>query len=79
MPYWLRGYGDLGYVTGDATVLANTASWIDGILATQSSDGFFGPTFLRTNLNGGADFWPFLPLLQALRSRYRVHRRPADR
>ena len=69
VPYWLRGYGDLGYVTGDATTLTTTASWIDAILATQSSDGFFGPTFLRTNLNGGADFWPFLPLLQALRSR----------
>src|SRR5262245_32757259 len=23
LPYWLRGYGDLGYVTGDATVLAS--------------------------------------------------------
>ena len=70
VPYWLRGYGDLGYLTGDATVLADTATWIDGILATQVSDGFFGPTYLRTNLpDGGADFWPFVPLLQALRSR----------
>jgi DUF1680 family protein len=68
VPYWLRGYGDLGYVTGDATTLSNAASWIDGILATQDSDGFFGPTELRTSLNDGPDFWPYMPLLQALRT-----------
>ena len=68
VPYWLRGYGDLGYATGDTTTLSDTASWIDGILATQASDGFFGPTELRTSLNDGPDFWPYLPMLQALRS-----------
>ncbi|MEY9856385.1 hypothetical protein ABH935_001989 [Catenulispora sp. GAS73] len=69
VPYWLRGYGDLGYLTGDGTVQANTATWIDGILATQASDGFFGPTGLRTSQGGYGDFWPYLPLLQAMRSR----------
>src|SRR5262245_12165590 len=29
LPYWLRGYGDLGYVTGNATVLATTERWIE--------------------------------------------------
>ncbi|HEX4791922.1 MAG TPA: beta-L-arabinofuranosidase domain-containing protein, partial [Actinospica sp.] len=72
VPYWLRGYGDLGYVTGDATTLSNAASWFDGILATQSSDGFFGPSGLRTSLNGGPDFWPYMPLLQGLRT-YQEH------
>lgn len=66
VPYWLRGYGDLAYVTGDATALATTKQWINGILATQQADGFFGPTSLRTSLNGGPDFWPFMPLLRAL-------------
>jgi beta-L-arabinofuranosidase (glycosyl hydrolase family 127)/glycosyl hydrolase family 127 (putative beta-L-arabinofuranosidase) len=68
LPYWLRGYASLGHVTGDETVLANTGRWIDGILATQQPDGFFGPTALRTSLNGGPDFWPYLPLMDALRS-----------
>jgi hypothetical protein len=68
VPYWLRGYGDLGYVTGDATTLSNGATWIDGILATQDSDGFFGPTELRTSLNNGPDFWPYMPMMQALRT-----------
>ena len=68
VPYWLRGYGDLAYVTGDATALATTRQWINGIIATQQSDGFFGPTSLRTSLNGGPDFWPFMPILQVLRA-----------
>jgi hypothetical protein len=68
VPYWLRGYVDLAAVTGDANALATARRWIDAVLATQQSDGFFGPTALRTALNGGPDFWPFLPLLQALRS-----------
>ncbi len=68
VPYWLRGYGDLAYVTGDAMALATTKQWINGIMATQQADGFFGPTSLRTSLNGGPDFWPYMPLLRALTS-----------
>ncbi|NUR30066.1 MAG: hypothetical protein HOV83_30155, partial [Catenulispora sp.] len=70
VPYWLRGYGDLAYLTGDGSALTSTDRWITGILATQASDGFLGPVALRTSLNGGPDFWPSLPLVQALRSRY---------
>ncbi|MDC0707561.1 glycoside hydrolase family 127 protein [Stigmatella sp. ncwal1] len=66
--YWLRGYVDLGYVTGNATVLSTASRWINGVLATQASDGFFGPTALRTSLNGHADVWPHMPMLQALRA-----------
>lgn len=66
--YWLRGYGDLGYVTGDPRVLADTERWIEAVLATQAADGFFGPARLRTVLNGHADLWPHMPMLHALRS-----------
>ncbi|EGX58430.1 putative secreted protein [Streptomyces zinciresistens K42] len=68
VPYWLRGYIPLAVATRDARALARYREWVDAILATQQSDGFFGPRALRTSLNGGPDFWPFLPLLQALRS-----------
>ncbi|MFJ4677742.1 RICIN domain-containing protein [Kitasatospora sp. NPDC088783] len=68
VPYWLRGYVDLAVATRDATALATARRWIDAIVATRQSDGFFGPTALRTSLNGGPDFWPFLPLTWALRS-----------
>ena len=68
LPYWLKGFGSLGYVTGDARVLGETQRWIDGVLATQAADGFFGPSRLRTALNGGPDFWPHMPMLHAIRS-----------
>ncbi|GAB1692501.1 beta-L-arabinofuranosidase domain-containing protein [Krasilnikovia sp. M28-CT-15] len=68
LPYWLKGYSSLGYVTGDATTQAQTARWVSGILATQASDGYFGPAGLRTSLNGDPDFWPHMPMLHALRT-----------
>ncbi|HEY6737564.1 MAG TPA: beta-L-arabinofuranosidase domain-containing protein [Actinopolymorphaceae bacterium] len=68
LPYWLRGYGDLAYVTGDEQALAKTERWLDGIIATQQPDGWFGPTRLRTSLENGPDFWPGMPLLGAFRS-----------
>jgi hypothetical protein len=70
LPYWLRGFTDLGIVTGDERVKSLTKKWIDGILATQQPDGWFGPTSLRTSLEGGPDFWPGMPLLHAMRSYY---------
>ncbi|MFF0970782.1 beta-L-arabinofuranosidase domain-containing protein [Streptomyces sp. NPDC003703] len=68
LPYWLRGFGDLGYVTQDSRVLETTRAWIDRILATRQPDGFFGPARLRTALGGGPDFWPHMPVLDALRT-----------
>jgi hypothetical protein len=68
VPYWLRGYGDLGYVTGDSRVLAETERWINAVLATQAADGYFGPSAHRGSLNGHADLWPHMPMLHALRS-----------
>jgi hypothetical protein len=68
VPYWLRGYGDLGYVTADPRVLSDTERWINAVLATQASDGYFGPSVRRTSLNGHADLWPHMPMLHALRS-----------
>ncbi|GAA3451321.1 RICIN domain-containing protein [Dactylosporangium matsuzakiense] len=68
LPYWLRGFGDLGYVTGNTRILGLAKQWIDGIIANQAADGFFGPDSLRTSLEHGPDFWPHMPLLDALRS-----------
>jgi hypothetical protein len=68
LPYWLRGFTDLGIVTGDRRVRDLTDRWIDGIIAAQQPDGWFGPAALRTSLEGGPDFWPHMPVLDALRS-----------
>lgn len=68
LPYWLRGFIDLGYVTGHADTIERAHKWVDGILGTQDADGFFGPTRLRTALEGGPDLWPHMPLLDVFRS-----------
>jgi hypothetical protein len=68
VPYWLRGYVDLAILTQDATALSAVRGWIDAVVATAQSDGFFGPTSLRTSLGGGPDFWPYLPMTWALRN-----------
>ncbi|MEV0400190.1 beta-L-arabinofuranosidase domain-containing protein [Actinoallomurus sp. NPDC050550] len=68
LPYWLRGFTDLGIVTGDERVRSLTRRWVDGILSAQQADGWFGPAVHRSSLEGGPDFWPHMPVLDALRS-----------
>ena len=68
VPYWLRGFGDLGYVLGDPRIIALATKWVRGIMASQSPDGWFGPKNLRTSLDGGPDMWPHMPILNALQS-----------
>lgn len=70
MPYWLRGYGDLGYVLNDPKMIAQSRKWIDGILSNQKADGYFGPDKLRTAENGMPDLWPHMLVLDALHSFY---------
>ena len=66
--YWLRGFVDLGFVTGNKRIIATSKQWVDGILSTQAADGYFGPMALRTSVEGGPDLWPHMPILDALRS-----------
>ena len=66
--YWLRGFVDLGFVTGNKRIIETSKQWVDGILSTQAPDGYFGPTALRTSVDGGPDLWPHMPILDALRS-----------
>jgi len=70
LPYWLRGYGDLGYVLKNETIIANTKKWVDGILKNQKADGYFGPDRLRTAESSFPDLWPHMLILDALHSYY---------
>src|SRR5271169_3104656 len=49
MPYWLKGYGDLGYVLKDEAIVAEARKWVTAVLATQRDDGWFGPRELLTS------------------------------
>jgi len=54
VPYWLRGYASLSYVFREESMLAETQSWIEAILASQLPNGNFGPSARTEN----QDFWP---------------------
>jgi hypothetical protein len=70
MPYWLKGYGDLGYVLKDPTVIAHSKKWIDAILASQEESGWFGPRELLTSIDGKPDLWANMLALNCLQSWY---------
>jgi len=70
MPYWLKGYGDLGYVLRDETIIAEAKKWIEAALASQRDDGWFGPRDLLTSLKGKPDLWPHMVMLNILQSYY---------
>lgn len=69
LPYWLRGYIQLGYLLGDATIIAESHSWIDGVLNTQRSNGDFGPDW-RFKDDGTRDYWPNMVMLFCLQAYY---------
>ncbi|MHC4112475.1 MAG: beta-L-arabinofuranosidase domain-containing protein [Planctomycetota bacterium] len=71
LPYWLKGYCNLGYVLSDKKIIDEAQTWIEATIASQREDGYFGP---RENLKriGGArpDVWPNMIMLNVLQSYY---------
>ncbi|MFO0914146.1 MAG: glycoside hydrolase family 127 protein [Pirellulales bacterium] len=68
LPYWLKGYGDLGYVLHDETMQAEAKWWIESAIASQREDGWFGPRELLTSLHGKPDLWPHMVMLNVMQS-----------
>jgi len=74
VPYWLKGYGDLAYVLGDQKMIDEAKEWINGVIASQREDGWFGPranlASPRVHSTGKPDLWPNMPMLNALQAYY---------
>ncbi|HMJ66423.1 MAG TPA: beta-L-arabinofuranosidase domain-containing protein, partial [Candidatus Binatia bacterium] len=70
LPYWLKGYGDLGYVLKDERIIGEARKWIDAVLSSQEESGWFGPRSLKTSLKGKPDLWPHMVMLNVLQSFY---------
>ncbi|MCS7089737.1 MAG: glycoside hydrolase family 127 protein [Verrucomicrobiota bacterium] len=68
MPYWLKGFGDLGYVLNDPRLIGEARRWIEAAMASQREDGWFGPRDLLTSLEGQPDLWPHMIMLNVLQS-----------
>src|SRR6266567_7078686 len=68
LPYWLKGYGDLGYVLADEKIIKEARKWIDAALTSQEPDGFFGPRSSLKSLDGKPDLWPNMLMLNVMQS-----------
>ena len=69
MPYWLKGYGNIGYVLNDKKMIDETMIWINGTLNSQRDNGDFGPYVIRKG-NGKRDLWAQMLMLFVLQSYY---------
>lgn len=70
LPYWLKGYGDLGYVLDNRAIIGEARKWLDAVLASQEPDGWFGPRSLKTSLKGKPDLWPHMVMCNCLQTFY---------
>jgi DUF1680 family protein len=76
VPYWLRGYIDLGYVLQDPAIVKRANDWVNAVLRTQRPNGYFGSeSNVASELVNGRrarmlDVWPNMVMLFPLRSLY---------
>lgn len=74
VPYWLKGYGDLGYILNDKSIIDETKLWLEKVFESQRPDGFFGPGEVVRNEKNQIvkipDLWPNMIMLWCLQSYY---------
>jgi hypothetical protein len=73
LPYWLKGYANIGYMVGDKKMIAEAKFWIDAVLNNQRDNGDFGPAVER---KGNRDLWTNMPMLWCLQSYYEFTKDP---
>ncbi len=69
LPYWLKGYIELAYIFDDPKMIAESKTWIEGVLASQRAGGDFGPD-QRFDNDGSRDYWANMIMLFCLQSYY---------
>ncbi len=74
VPYWLKGFGDCAYLLGREDQIKEARVWIEGALASQRADGFFGPRpgtkSTVGSTEGDYDLWGNMIMLFCLQSYY---------
>jgi len=74
VPYWLKGYGDLGYLLHDTAIIAETKRWLEKVFESQQPDGYFGPRVVENehqdNKGQTPDLWPNMLMLWCMQSWY---------
>ena len=67
LPYWLKGYANIGYMLRDEKMINEAKFWLNAALENQRENGDFGPLVTR---NGKRDLWTNMPMLWCLQSYY---------
>lgn len=75
MPYWLKGYANMGYVLNDKKMIEEAMVWINGTLNSQRDNGDFGPFVIRKT-TGKRDLWAQMLMLFVLQSYYEYSNDP---
>lgn len=75
MPYWLKGYANIGYVLNDKKIIDESMVWINGTLNSQRDNGDFGPYVIRKT-TGKRDLWAQMLMLFVLQSYYEYSHDP---
>jgi len=74
VPYWLKGYGDMGYILNDKKIITETKSWLEKVFQSQRADGYFGPGEIKKNQQNQIikipDLWPNMIMLWCMQSYY---------
>jgi hypothetical protein len=72
LPYWLKGFANIGYVLGDEAMIARAKFWIEAVLANQRESGDFGPDVFKGEgkRTPSRDLWTNMPMLFCLQSYY---------
>ncbi len=74
VPYWLKGYGDLGYILNDKSIIAETKLWLNKVFQSQRADGYFGPAIVENqhqdNKGKTPDLWPNMIMLWCMQTYY---------
>ncbi len=74
LPYWLKGYANIGYVLNDEKMIKEAKFWIDAVLNNQRDNGDFGPAVEKGA--GKRDLWTNMPMLWCLQSYYEYSKDP---
>ncbi len=74
-PYWIDGLLPLAYILNDESLKAKVQPWIEWTLASQDSEGYFGPANDRSYEEGlqrdkARDWWPKMVMLKVLQQYY---------
>ncbi|HOO56180.1 MAG TPA: glycoside hydrolase family 127 protein [bacterium] len=69
VPYWLKGYANIGYILGDEEIIREAKVWTEGAINSRREDGNFGPVRIFDD-DGSQDFWANMVMLFCLQSYY---------